>query len=173
MARALLPGPAMRKTSRLALVLGTFVVGCGGSPAGGGGNIPDPGPGNAVDNNFGSVEPNDTPAHATPLGTAAGAGVGVWVNGNTTTASDGNDYFVFKSSAQTGQFSFNICWSGGITAMTGTLWKVSNGAQVMPPVHSWMSSSSCLSTHPGDAMLEASTTYLFGIQTTGGGTYSA
>jgi hypothetical protein len=176
----------MQKSTWFGLLIAAC-VGCGSSPGtthdmmngmmndmmNGMPTVPDPGTGNGVDNNFGSVEPNDTPAHATPLGVSTAAGVAVWVSGNSTSATDGSDYFVFKS-GQAGPFSFNICFgTGGITAMTATLWKVSNGQQMMPPIHQWTSSASCLQTAAGDASLEASTVYLFGVQATGAGMYSA
>src|SRR5262245_50678593 len=46
------------------------------------GGIPDPGSGAMVDNNFGDVEPNDTPATATPLGTSTQATAYLWINNN-------------------------------------------------------------------------------------------
>jgi hypothetical protein len=143
----------------------------------GSGGIPRPGTGNGVDNNFGNVEPNDTPMQATPLGVAAGTGVGVWVNNNTIGGADSTDYFVFQSSASGGGFalgSSGICWSGGITGMTATLWKVVSGQEVMPPIHTWNGSGSCVKSATGDATLEASTVYLLGLTATGGaGTYGA
>src|SRR4051794_14629569 len=64
-----------------------------------GGSIPGPGTVNMVDNNFGNVEPNDTPAQATPLGTAMQANVYLWVSGNSIGGSNTADYFVFKTAA--------------------------------------------------------------------------
>ena len=164
------------------IVLLLFLGGCG-SPSGGpnpnpgGGSVADPGPGSGVDDNFGSVEPNDTPAEATPLGTSKGTGdVHVWVTKDLLTAGDDTDYFVFKSAPMAGQFTFNICWSGAITAMTATLWKVENGQQVMPPVHQWMGAGSCvMSAQVGEAPLVANGEYLFGLQANAGGagSYSA
>jgi hypothetical protein len=144
-----------------------------------GGLIPDPGTTDQVDNDFMSVEPNNTPQQATPLGTAMGAGVAVWVSGNTTGGSSNPaDYFVFKSGpagdAGAPSMTFNICFTPPITAMTATLWKVANGAQVMPPVGTWMSTGSCVTSGTTGAPLMASTEYLFGLTATGGpGMYSA
>jgi hypothetical protein len=146
-----------------------------GDMAMGGGSVPDPGSGNGVDNNFGPVEPNDSPSTATPLGIAATGDVHVWVNNNAIGGADGADYFVFKSGPAPGQFTFNICWTGTIASMSATLWKVVGGQPVMPPIHQWASAGMCvMSAAMGDAPLEASTIYLFGVQASGGtGTYSA
>ena len=152
-------------------------MGSGDLAMNGSGVIPSPGTGNGVDNNFGSVEPNDTPAQATPLGVAAANGVFVWVSGNKTGGADSSDYFVFQSSASGGAFTLGqsgICWSGGITGMTATLWKVANAQQVTPPIHTWIGSGSCVKSATGDATLEKSTVYLLGLTATGGaGTYGA
>lgn len=44
------------------------------------------------------------------------------------------------------------------------------GRQVLPPIHQWMANGSCvMSAAMGDAPLEASTVYLFGVEATGGG----
>jgi hypothetical protein len=142
-----------------------------------GGMIPDPGTSNMVDINFGSVEPNDIPSQATPLGVAKMGDIMVWVSGNNAGGSNTTDYFVFKTSPMTGQFSMGfsgICWSPAITNLNATLWKVAAGQQVLPPVHSWVGSGSCVKSMMGDAPLEASTEYLFAVQATGGaGMYSA
>jgi hypothetical protein len=177
----------------LSLVL---VVSCGGSPTTGSadlaglppnadlsmtgtGNIPDPGNGTDVDNNFGDVEPNDTPAQATPLGKSALTEIHIWVSGNNIGGTDTTDYFVFNSGTAN-VFTFNLCWSGQVTNINATLWKVANSQQVMPPIHQWTGSGSCVQTSiPGDgaapdAPLEANTNYLFGLQATGGaGMYTA
>jgi hypothetical protein len=139
-----------------------------------GGSIPDPGTGNQVDNDFTDKEPNDTPQQATPLGVASTGNINVWVGGNTIGGSNTADYFVFKSGSTAGQFTFDICFSAPTTAMTATLWKVSGGMQQMPPVGTWMSSSTCVTNMTMPASLEASTDYLLGLTATGGSSmYSA
>jgi hypothetical protein len=163
-----------------------MLAGCGGSTSNGGVGagdmamgppIPDPGMEHGVDNDFKSAEPNDSPATATPLGVASTNDVSVWVNSNSIGGGDTTDYFVFKSGSGAGQFSFGfsgICWMGAITHLDAKLWKVAGGQQVLPPVHEWMSDTSCLKSAPGDAPMEASTVYLLGLTATGGaGTYSA
>jgi hypothetical protein len=139
------------------------------------GSIPDPGTSDGVDNNFTDVEPNNTPDQATPLGVAAGAGVAVWVNGNTIGGpSNPADYFVFKSNAAAGQFTFDVCFGAPITAMTATLSKVVDGEEQTPPVGMWTSSMGCVTDNSAPAELEASTVYLFGLTATGGvGMYGA
>jgi hypothetical protein len=138
------------------------------------GAIPDPGTGNGVDNNFGDIEPNDTPSQATPLGIAASSTVRVWVTNNSIGGSDVADYFVFKSASAAGTFSFDICYSGSVGTLTATLWTVANGQMVTPPVGTWMSSGTCVMSSGMGAALAASTTYLFGVTATGGaGMYSA
>jgi hypothetical protein len=122
------------------------------------GPVPAPGSVDNVDNNFGDVEPNNTPSEATPLGTAMGADVNVWVNGNNI-GGPGNPV--------------DICFAAPTTAMTATLWKVVNSVEQQPPVGSWTSSSTCV-TDMTPAPLEASSVYLFGLTATGGaGMYSA
>jgi len=139
------------------------------------GSIPDPGTSDGVDNNFTDVEPNNTPDQATPLGVAAGAGVAVWVNGNTIGGSDSADYFVFNSGPKAGPFSFDICFnSPDNTSLTATLWKVVGGAEQKPPVGTWTGAMGCVTDMTAAPMLEASTDYLFGLTASGaGGMYSA
>jgi hypothetical protein len=134
------------------------------------GSIPDPGAGNMVDSNFGDVEPNDTPAQATPLGTSAQSMLYLWVSNNTGGGTDTADYYVFKTGPTAGTFSLGfsgLCWSGGITGIDATLWKVAGGQQVLPPVDTWMSTTSCTppSTTPN---VEANTVYLLGLDIHGG-----
>lgn len=160
---------------------GTRDLAGGGDMAMGGGNIPSPGTGNAVDNNFGDVEPNDTPQQATPLGVSASTmGVYVWVTTNTIGGTDSADYFVFNSGPTGGPFtlgSSGLCFNNPpITSMTATLWQVQNGAQVNPPVHTWSSGSgTCVRSMAGDATLVANSDYLLGVVATGGagGSYGA
>ncbi len=138
------------------------------------GAIPAAGTSDQVDNNFGDVEPNNTPSQATPLGTAV-ASVYTWVSGNTIGGSDTADYFVFDSSAAGGMFTLGasgLCYTGSITSLTATLWKVAAGQEVLPPVGTWTSSTgSCTS---GTATLEASTEYLLEVTAAGGtGMYAA
>lgn len=169
------------------IVMALLLYGCGG----GGGNmfpsqdmaggmgavIPDPGGGTMVDNDFKNVEPNDSPGQATPLGTAKGPDVMVWVNNNSTGGADTTDYFVFKSGPMAGQFTLGmsgLCWKGGITGLTATLWKVANGQQVMPPIHSWVGVNNCVNSTKGDAPVDAGTVYLLGVTATGAaGMYQA
>jgi hypothetical protein len=141
-------------------------------------NVPDPGMGNMVDNNFASVEPNDTPSQATPLGTASSSNVNLWVNSNNIGGGNLADYFVFKTGPMPAMGAFNfsgLCFSG-VTQLTATLWTVSGGQAVQPPVHTWNSAGTgCLMAQAGDAVLLASTVYLFEISSTGGsaGMYTA
>ncbi len=138
------------------------------------GAIPDPGTGHGVDGDFADVEPNDTPSQATPLGIAASSTVRVWVTNNSIGGSDTADYFVFKSGAAAGTFSFDMCFSGSIGGLTATLWTVSNGQMVTPPVGTWMSAGTCVVSSGMGAPLAANTTYLFGVTATGGaGMYTA
>ena len=152
---------------------GTTATGSGGSTMGGA--IPDPGTSDMVDNDFTDVEPNNTPQQATPLGVAAMGDVNVWVNMNTIGGSSNSaDFFVFKSAATAGMFTFDICFNAPTTAMTATLWKVENATQQMPPVGTWTSSGTCVTDQGSVAALEASTEYLFGLTATGGvGSYAA
>jgi hypothetical protein len=148
----------------------------GGDMAMGGGNIPSPGAGNAVDNNFGDTEPNDTPQQATPLGTSMFAGINVWVTSNSLGGGDTADYFVFNSGAMGGPFSFNICSLNGTSpTFTGaTLWQVQNNQMVTPPVHMWTGTTGCISSAAGDATLTPNTEYLFGLFGSGAtGMYAA
>ena len=81
--------------------------------------IPSPGDGDDVDQAFDSVEPNDTPAEATPLGVASGSDVYVWVDANQITPGHTSDYFVFETSGQAGVFGLSasgLCYSGGLPA---------------------------------------------------------
>jgi hypothetical protein len=152
---------------------GTGASGTGGTTMAGG--IPAPGTSDQVDNDFTDVEPNNTPEQATPLGIAAASDVNVWVNGNTIGGSGNTeDYFVFESSATAGAFTFDVCFMAPVTAMTATLWKVENAAEVTPPVGTWTSSTGCVTGPMAGAPLEASTVYLFGLSATGGpGMYGA
>jgi hypothetical protein len=147
----------------------------GGSPdSGQGGNIPDPGTTDGVDNNWGSVQPNNTPAQATPLGTAVSGNIYTWVNTNAIGGGDSANYFVFRTSADAGTLSFDFCFTPSITAMTATLWQVSNSQEVQPPVGSWQSTGTCVTNTPGLTAIQANTVYLFGLTATGdAGTYSA
>ena len=170
---------------RIAFAL--LLLGCGSNHPGGGGGgggdmamgamVPDPGAGSAVDQDFTSMEPNDTPAQATPLGVAKGPDITVWVGGNKTGGGDTVDYFVFKSGPSAGQFSLGMggmCWMGAVTNLTATLWKVANGQQVMPSIHQWTGNGTCVKSMPGDAPVEANTVYLLGVTASGGaGTYAA
>jgi hypothetical protein len=139
--------------------------------------VPAPGTVDNVDNDFKSVEPNDTPAQATPLGIALGPDISTWVSGDTIGGTDSSDYFVFESGPMAGQFTLGqsgLCYTAGITQLSASLWKVSGGMQVLPPVKTWTSTTMCLTSAPGDAPIEASTTYLLGVTATGAsGTYSA
>jgi hypothetical protein len=127
---------------------------------------------------LGSVEPNDTPAQATPLGTATGPTLYTWVTSNPIGGGDNADYFVFRSGAMAGEFSLGssgLCWGPPLTSLTATLWKVANGMQVLPPIHTWTNSvNNCLMSMMGDAPVEANTVYLLGVFGTGGaGMYAA
>jgi hypothetical protein len=169
---------------RTFLALSLVVAGCGSSNPSGdkpdasmsGGGIPAPGTTDKVDQAFDSVEPNDSPDTATPLGVAATNGVYVWVDTNTTTATDSSDYFVFESGTTDGTFqlgSSGLCFGSGITAMTVTLWKVVAGAEVNPPVDTWTMSGATGGCVTGTTPITANTEYLLGVMATGAGTYSA
>jgi hypothetical protein len=146
---------------------GTGDGGCSGC-------IPDPGTGNQVDNNWGSVGNNSTPGQATPLGTAATGSVYTWVNGNNIGGTNTANYFVFRSGPTAGTLSFNICFSAPITGMTATLWQVAGGVAQTPPIGTWSSSATCVSDSGMTAPLLANTVYLFGMTATGGaGSYAA
>lgn len=139
------------------------------------GAIPDPGPGNQVDQDFTEMEPNDTPETATPLGTAMMGSVNVWVTSNQLGgAADAADYFVFKSGPAAGTMTLNICFSAPITDMTATLWKVVNAKAELPPIGTWTSVATCIQGPPMGAPLEADSTYLFELTAKGGvATYNA
>jgi len=139
------------------------------------GDIPAPGTSDDVDQNFGDVEPNNTPQQATPLGVAAGADVYVWVNGNSIGGvSNPADYFVFESGPMAGQFGFDICFESGLTGLTATLWKVVDATEQLPPVGTWTASKSCVTDMTKPVALEASTEYLFGLTAPEGvGMYAA
>jgi hypothetical protein len=131
------------------------------------GAIPDPGPGNQVDQDFTEKEPNDTPETATPLGTAMGS-VNVWVTSNKLGGSaDAADYFVFKSGPAAGTMTLNICFSAPITEMTATLWKVVNAKAELPPIGTWTSVATCIQGPPMGAPLDADSTYLFELTAKG------
>jgi hypothetical protein len=140
------------------------------------GGIPDPGATHMVDSNFGDVEPNDAPATATPLGVSQQAMMYFWVNNNSGGGTDTSEFYVFKTGATAGTFSLGfsgICWSGAITGIDATLWKVSAGQQVMPAVQTWPSTASCTPPTVSPAV-EANTEYLLGLDIHGGaGTYFA
>src|SRR5262245_19138357 len=130
-------GMSIRSLLPFAVAMSVAACGGGGSSGSGGGggssggSIPAPGSGNDVDNDFKSSEPNDTPSQATPLGKAMGKDVYVWVSGNTIGGGDDTDYFVFESGSTAGNFTLGmsgLCWSGGITSLSVTLWKVENAA---------------------------------------------
>jgi len=93
--------------------------------------VADPGPGGAIDNNLDDVEPNDSPAMATPLGTAAGLSIYTWVNGDSSGGTDAADYFVFRSGPTAGEFtlgSSGLCFGPPLQTLRATLWKVAGGA---------------------------------------------
>ena len=157
--------------SETATSSGTETATSSGTGAGGtmmAGAIPDPGPGNKVDQDFTDMEPNDTPETATPLGTTMTGSVNVWVTSNTLGgASDAADYFVFKSGPAAGTMTLNICFSAPITAMTATLWKVVNAKAELPPIGTWTSVATCIQGPPMGAPLEADSTYLFELTAKG------
>lgn len=160
---------------------GALLAGCGGPPFSEGvatgapfdGGIPYPGPGNEVEVDFASLEPNDTPAEATALGSATMGDLVVWVGSNEIGgAANPANYFVFESAPTVGELEFNMCYMGAVTGMTATLWKVANGVQEKPPVATWTVTDTCANNFT--APLLASTTYLFGMEATGGpGSYTA
>jgi hypothetical protein len=160
---------------RAPLLLGVCLLSaaCGSSPAPPSDGIPDPGPGNEVDDDFDSVSPNDTPDQATPLGTSTTADVVVWIVSNDIGGSAGPaNYFVFRSGPAAGQFAFDGCFEPPVTSLTAGLWQVVDAQQKLPPVATWTSAADgCLSN--ATAPIEASTVYLFGVTATGGaGSYS-
>jgi hypothetical protein len=136
------------------------------------GVIPDPGSIDMIDSNAGSTEPNDTPSQATPLGTAGGTAITLWVSDNTFTTTDEADYFVFNTGATTTSFSLGfggICADAGITNLSVSLWRVVGGHEVDPPDAMW-SGPPCLS---GTTAVSPNTEYLLGIIGTGTGNYFA
>jgi hypothetical protein len=167
-------------------LLGAACLACGSSfstapaqPDGGPGptGIPDPGPGDVVDVAFQSIEPNDTPQEATPLGTSTTGDVTVWISGNAIGGSgNASNYFVFRSGPTPGTFIFRGCFNSPIDGMTATLWRVVDSAARLPPVATASSTpdgptSACLTFD--QTVLDANTVYLFGLTATGGaGEYS-
>jgi hypothetical protein len=141
--------------------------------------IPDPGPGHQVDIAFQNVSPNDTPQDATPLGTSVATNgfLPVWITNNTIGGPDNrSNYFVFRSSTTPQEFIYKGCFDLPLKGMTGTLWKVVDHAEHLPPVGSAKSTpdglkSQCLEVD--NIMLEPNTVYLFELTATGGaGLYS-
>lgn len=183
----------MKRVAVCLLALSPWLVRCGGGATGNDGGqgqdsgsaqdsgmggcqgcVPDPGTSDAVDQNWGDTEPNDTPAQATPLGTALNGSIAAWVNGNTIGGSDSTDYFVFRSASTSGTLSFDFCFSAPITAMSGTLWTVVGGTPQLPPVGTWTSTGTCLTNMTATTPLQANTVYLMELTATGGaGTYGA
>jgi hypothetical protein len=144
---------------------------------GGAGDIPSPGPGSAVDTAFADVEPNDTPQEATPLGTSLNpngdGSVIPWVPQNAIggTANPA-DYFVFRTSPEAGELTFDMCYQAPVTSLTASLWKVVDAKQQKKPVATWSIPTSCQDSF--SAPVEACTVYLFGLLATGGaGSYQA
>jgi len=141
--------------------------------------IPDPGPGDKVDIAFENVSPNDTPQDATPLGTSTATNgvLPVWVTSNAIGGSGNqSNYFVFRSSATPQQFIYRGCFNSPLEGMTGTLWKVVDHAEQLPPLGSAVSTpdsptSQCLVVD--NIVLEPNTVYLFELAATGGaGSYA-
>jgi hypothetical protein len=134
--------------------------------------IPHPGSNNVVNTAFNSVEPNDTPEEATPLGVAASGDLIIWVGANTIGGDNPANYFVFESGPTPSELEFNMCYSTPITGMTASLWQVVDCVQQTPPIATWTIGTTCSSNFT--APLEASTVYLFGVEATGeAGTYTA
>jgi hypothetical protein len=141
--------------------------------------IPDPGPGRDVDIAFQNVSPNNTPQDATPLGTSVATNglLPVWITNNAI-GGPGNqsNYFVFRSSAMPQEFIYRGCFDPPLKGMTGTLWKVVDHAEQLPPLGSAVSTpdssmSQCLEVD--NIVLEPNTVYLFQLTATGGaGLYS-
>jgi hypothetical protein len=167
------------RRSLLAAILAPLALACGShhDVQGGTGGIPDPGTSDVVDSNppgWASVEPNDTPEEATPLGISKNGNLTPWINGNAIGGSAGQaNYFVFQSAPESGEMDFDMCYDGAaITGMTASLWMVVNATQQMPPVATWTISTECKASLT--APLDGSTVYLFGVEATGGpGVYQA
>jgi hypothetical protein len=159
---------------------GSMASGGGSSGTGGGGGgamamVPDPGTSDQVDQDWTNVEPNNTPAQATPLGVAMGD-IWTWVGSNSAGGSNTSDYFVFKSAAgpDAGTLHFDMCFGPPITSMTANLWKVSGGVQQQPALATWNSSGGCVTDTGAELPLSPSTVYLVGLTIAGdAGTYSA
>jgi hypothetical protein len=161
---------------------GSMASGGGSSGTGGGAGggstmamVPDPGTSDQVDQDWTNVEPNNTPAQATPLGVAMGD-IWTWVSSNTAGGSNTSDYFVFKSAAgpDAGTLHFDMCFGAPITSMTASLWKVSGGVQQQPALATWNSTGGCVTDNGAELPLSPSTVYLVGLTITGdAGTYSA
>jgi hypothetical protein len=160
----------MRRSLLPAILAPLLLVCCARGPSDG---IPDPGTGSQVDVDFQDDEPNNTPDEATPLGVASKGDIVIWVGLNDIGGSDNPaDYFVFESGPAPSKLEFDMCYSGAITGMTATLWKVVDAEEQTPPVATWTLSPSCAKSL--SAPLEASTEYLFGVLATGGpGVYTA
>jgi hypothetical protein len=135
--------------------------------------IPHPGTTGQVNIDFQSMEPNDTPEEATPLGVANDGDLIMWVGANPIGGSDNPaNYFVFQSGPTPSQLEFNMCYGAPITGMTASLWQVVDCVQQTPPVATWTIGTTCTSNF--SAPLEASSVYLFGVEATGeAGTYTA
>lgn len=152
-----------------------FVFACGGGggngpDAAGGGSIPDPGSA-AIPFSWPDTEPNDTPQTAVPLGTSVNAGEATWFDGTATSGqlggSDTEDYFVWKSSTQGGNFHAGPCWDG--TAAPNLLdffvYEVDNGQEGQMVASSTDTDPACENmAAAADFTMQPSTVYLLELR---------
>ena len=110
-----------------------------------GGAILAAGTSDAVDDNFGDVEPNNTPSQATPLGTAARQRLYVGF-GNTIGGTDTADYFVFEAARPEGMFTLGasgLCYTGSDHQLDRDAVEGRGGTRDSTPVGSWTSATGC------------------------------
>jgi hypothetical protein len=175
----------MRKVLAATILIAVAACGGGGggdtpdSPPGQpdamvGGNVPDPGNG-AIPFSWPDTEPNNSPATAATLGTSTGAGEAVWFDGTVASGqlggTDLEDYFVFRSSPQGGNFHATPCWDGtsAPNLIDFYVYKVTTGAVGAMVASSTDTDPSCenmVGAH--DFAMEASTVYLFELRAPAG-----
>jgi hypothetical protein len=140
----------------------------------GGGNVPDPGNG-AIPFSWPDTEPNDTPATAARVGTSTNPGEGTWFDGTLASGqlggTDTEDYFVFRSSPQGGNFHNGPCWDGSAAPnlIDFYVYKVVDGT-VGPMVGSSATTDPACENTTGtaDFAMEASTVYLLEMRAPSG-----
>jgi hypothetical protein len=139
--------------------------------------IPDPGTGKMAFS-WPDREPNDTPAQAVPLGVGEGQ-IGPYIEAQTGKThiggSDVADYFVFRTSSQTGSTLISqACWDAAmnVNLLDIELWKVDG--QTLIPVASSRSTNTGCEAPRWNLPLAPATTYLYAILSVEGeGLYGA